>query len=230
MMKMKAVPHAIGAVVLFAAAAGTGMSMEPSNKNATPEARALLELFYRISGKYVLTGQHNFPNTRDRNSRFYARAVGKTPAIWSSDFGFAKDGDKDSYLARPDIVREAIRQHRKGAIVNLCWHAVPPTADEPVAFQPIPGANVPKDRLASVQGQLTDEQYTELLTPGTPLHRKWEAQVDEIAKFLKQLQDANVPVTIPGTPASMFWRWMFTAATSSRSTTTIWRSFRTGSR
>ena len=169
-------------------------AVEPSDPNATPEARALLELFYRISGEYTLTGQHNFPDARDRNSRFYAKEVGKTPAIWSSDFGFAEDGDKDSYLARPDIVKEAIRQHKKGAIVTLCWHAVPPTADEPVTFQPIPGVEAPPDKLASVQGQLTDDQYRELMTPGSPLRKRWEAQVDEVAKFLKQLQAANVPV------------------------------------
>jgi len=193
-MKTKNAICAIAVVVLVASTFGFSEAIEPSNPNATPEAKAMIELFHRISGKYLLTGQHNFPNARDRNSRFYAKEVGKTPAIWSSDFGFAEDGDKDSYLARPDIVKEAIRQHKKGAIVNLCWHAVPPTVDEPVTFQPIPGVEVAPDKLASVQGQLTDEQYRELMTPGTLLRQRWEAQVDEVAKFLKQLQDANVPV------------------------------------
>ena len=84
------------------------------NPNATPEAKALLDLYYRISGKYTLTGQHNYPSTRDLNSRFAFNYIGQTPVIWSSDMGFAKDGDKDSYLARPEIVKEAIRQHNKG--------------------------------------------------------------------------------------------------------------------
>jgi hypothetical protein len=86
---------------LIALTCELGFAIEPSNPNATPEAKALIELFHAVSSKYTLTGQHNFPNARDRNSRFYAREVGKTPAIWSSDFGYAKDGDKDSYLARP---------------------------------------------------------------------------------------------------------------------------------
>lgn len=193
-LKFKNIVHAMSFLVLIFTACELSAAVEPSNSNATSEARALIELFHRISGKYTLSGQHNFPNARDRNSRFYKKEVGKTPAIWSSDFGFAEDGDKDSYLARPDIVKEAIRQHKKGAIITLCWHAVPPTADEPVTFQPVPGVEVERDKLASVQGQLTDEQYKELLTPETPLRLKWEAQVDEIAKFLKQIQDANVPV------------------------------------
>jgi mannan endo-1,4-beta-mannosidase len=165
----------------------------PANPNATPEARALLRYLQGISGKHILTGQHNFPASGDRNTQFAAAYIGKTPVIWSQDFGFAAGGDKDSYLSRPAIVQEAIRQYKKGAIVNLCWHAVPPTADEPVTFQPLAGADSSKP-LASVQGRLTDEQYHDILTPGTELNKKWMKQVDQIAFFLRQLQDAKVPV------------------------------------
>ena len=166
--------------------------VQPVSPNASPEARAVLQMLHDLSGQYTLTGQHNFPNTRSRNSEFAARYIGKTPAIFASDFGFAKPGDTDSYLARPDIVQEAIRQYRRGSLVDLCWHAVPPTADEPVTFRPLPGSD-PK-RLASVQGRLTDEQFQEVLTPGTALYEHWCAQVDAIAVFLKQLQEAHVPV------------------------------------
>jgi mannan endo-1,4-beta-mannosidase len=165
---------------------------EPVNGNSSPEARALLELFYNISGKYLLTGQHNFPAIKDWNSRFFKEYTGKTPVIWSTDMGFAKYGDKDSYLARPDNVREAIRQHKKGSLITICWHAVPPTADEPVTFQP--QGRVSPDSLASVQGRLTDEQFREILTPGTMLYKRWAQQVDSVAGYLKQLSDASVPV------------------------------------
>lgn len=169
-----------------------GFSQEPVTPNASPEAKALLEFFYSISGKYTLTGQHNYPATRDLNSQFAAEYSGKTPAVWSTDMGFAEDGDTDSYLARPDIVKEAIRQHKKGAIITICWHAVPPTADEPVTFQP--RGPFPPDLLASVQGQLLDEQFKDVLTPGTRLYKRWEAQVDSVAFYLKQLQEAGVPI------------------------------------
>jgi len=171
---------------------GEEMSIQPANPNASPEARALLAFFYQISGKYILSGQHNYPNTGATNSRFAARYIGKRPVIWSSDMGFAKEGDKDSYRARPAIIKEAIRQHQQGAIVALCWHAVPPTADEPVTFQPLPGAN--PDSLLSVQGRLTDRQFQEILTPGTRLYSRWCAQVDTVAFYLKKLRDARVPV------------------------------------
>jgi len=167
-------------------------NIKPVSPNALPEAKALLEMIYSISGKYTLTGQHNYPNTHSRNSKFAEKVIGSTPVIWSTDMGFAEDGDTDSYLARPDIVKEAIRQHQMGNIVTLCWHAVPPTADEPITFRPLPGAD--PNKLESVQGQLTDGQFKDVLTPGTQLNKKWLAQVDTVAWFLKQLRDARVPV------------------------------------
>jgi mannan endo-1,4-beta-mannosidase len=182
------VPALLGLPALF----GGSDNVQPANPNASPEVRALLQVLHDLSGHYMLTGQHNFPNTKSRNSEFAAKYVGKTPAIFASDFGFAEAGNTDSYLARPDIVQEAIRQHQRGSLVALCWHAVPPTADEPVTFRPKPGSD-PKN-LASVQGQLTDEQFRDVLTPGTALHQHWCAQVDAIAVSLKQLQDAHVPV------------------------------------
>ena len=170
----------------------SGQKIEPVTPNASPETKALLEYLQGLSGKYTLSGQHNFPISRDRNTQFAADYIGKTPIVWSQDFGFSKDGDKDSFLARPSIVQEAIRQHKLGAIINLCWHAVPPTADEPVTFQPLPGAD--PNKLASVQGRLTEQQFHDLLTPGTDIYKQWLKQVDEIAGFLKQLETANVPV------------------------------------
>ena len=164
----------------------------PVTPNPSPEAKALLELMYSLSGQYTITGQHNYPNTRDRNSQFAAQYSGEHPAVWSTDMGFAEAGDTDSYLARPDIVDEAIRQHQQGSIITICWHAVPPTADEPVVFRQGPGAS--KDSLASVQGQLLDKQFQDVLTPGTALYKKWCAQVDSVAFYLKKLQEAKVPV------------------------------------
>ena len=166
--------------------------INPVTKNASPEVRALLNFFYNISGKYLLTGQHNYPNVKDRNTKFAAEYIGKTPIIYSTDWGFAFNDDKDSYLARQEIVDEVIRQNKLGSIITLCWHAVPPTADEPVTFQPLPGADSTK--LHSVQGHLLDQQFKEVLTPGTALNKHWCEQVDTIAVYLKKLQDAHVPI------------------------------------
>jgi mannan endo-1,4-beta-mannosidase len=172
---------------------GTDDTTQPVTPNASPEAKALLKFIYSISEKYMLTGQHNYPNVKLRNTEFAASYIGKTPVIYSTDWGFAKDGDTDSHLARPDIVKQAIEQHRKGALITICWHAVPPTADEPITFRPLPGkSNL--DSLATVQGQLLDRQFKDVLTPGTFLYKHWCSQVDSIAFYLKKLQDAHVPI------------------------------------
>jgi mannan endo-1,4-beta-mannosidase len=80
------------------------------------------------------------------------------------------------------MIEEVKRQYKNGAVITLTWHEVRPTDDEPVTF---------KD---SVQGHLTNAEWKELLTPGSPLNLRWCAQVDVVAGYLKQLQDAHVPV------------------------------------
>ena len=179
-------------IFLFLSYSVLAQNVNPVTPNASKEVVALLQLLYQLRGKHMLSGQHNFPISRGKNSAFASDYIGKTPVVWSQDFGFSKEGDKDSYLSRPDIVDEAIRQHKMGSIITLCWHAVPPTADEPVTFQPLRGSD--STRLASVQGNLTEQQFRDLFKKGTPTYKKWVAQVDEIAKYLKQLQDAHVPV------------------------------------
>ncbi len=148
-------------------------AQSPVNPHARfARKRALLKYLYSISGHYILTGQHNYPNTiANWTDRAYD-LTGKYPAVFGQDFGFQGGADKDSILARPALVEEAMRQYRNGAIVTFTWHAVRPTDDEPVTF---------KD---SVQGHLSDFEWPELLTPGTDLNKRWCAQVDVIAELV----------------------------------------------
>jgi mannan endo-1,4-beta-mannosidase len=178
-------------VKTFAGAAAAAMilfcqvpmaAQEPVNPHASPEARALLKYLYSISGHYTLAGQHNYPNTSARWTDRAYDLTGKYPALFGQDFGFEAGADKDSILARPELVEEAERQYRNGAVVTMTWHEVRPTDDEPVSFR------------ESVQGHLTDFEFKELLTPGSTLYNRWCAQVDLIAGYLKQLRDARVPV------------------------------------
>jgi mannan endo-1,4-beta-mannosidase len=152
------------------------------NPHATPEARALLQLIDSITGHSTLTGQHNFPNSISRWTDRAYDLTGKYPALFGQDFGFSGGEDKDSVQARPEMIAEAERQYAHGAVVALTWHAVRPTDDEPVSFHD------------SVQGHLSDFEWHELLTPGTDLNKRWCAQVDLVAGYLRQLQDAHVPV------------------------------------
>jgi mannan endo-1,4-beta-mannosidase len=159
---------------------------EPVNSNATPEARTLLKTLCAVSGKGILTGQHNFPNQRSQDSDKVFAIAGKYPAIWGSDFGFTDGEDKDSVLHRDLMIEEAKKQAAAGSIVYLCWHMLRPTEDEPGQ----PGASW----RGSVQARLTDDQWQDLITSDTPLHQRWEKYMDTAAGYLKQLQDAHIPV------------------------------------
>jgi mannan endo-1,4-beta-mannosidase len=154
----------------------------PVNPHATPEARALLKYLASISGQGIVTGQHNYPNTGAHYTELAYSITGKYPGLFGQDFGFSGGDDKDSVLSRQAMILEAERQYHNGAVITLTWHEVRPTDDEPVTFHD------------SVQGHLSDGEWKELLTPGTPLYNRWCAQVDVVAGYLRQLQDAHVPV------------------------------------
>jgi mannan endo-1,4-beta-mannosidase len=168
--------------VLTASALFAQAAPEPVNPHATPEARALLAYLNSISGKAIIAGQHNYPNVGARWTDMAYDLTGKYPGLFGGDFGFSAGEDKDSVLSRPALVAEVGRQYKNGAVIALTWHEVRPTEDEPVTFK------------ESVQGHLTDAEWKELLTPGSPLNLRWCAQVDVIAGYLKQLRDAHVPV------------------------------------
>ena len=139
-------------------------------------------IFESISGKATIAGQHNFSNAGARWTDMAYDLTAKYPGLFGSDFGFSGGDDKDSVLSRPAMIEEVERQYKNGAVIALTWHEVRPTDDEPVTFHD------------SVQGHLTDAEWKELLTPGSPLNLRWCAQVDVIAGYLAELRDAHVPV------------------------------------
>lgn len=174
-------PLASLALLLWSTASFAAKS-EPVVPNPSTEAKALLKYLYKLSGRQILTGQHNAPLMGSTRLVGIHKQTGLYPAIYGQDFGFSEPGSWDGINFRQHIVDEAIRRHREGFIITLMWHAVVPTHDEPGSFE------------QSVQAKLTDEEWRLLLTPGTPLNERWQAQVDVIAWHLKQLQYAHVPV------------------------------------
>jgi mannan endo-1,4-beta-mannosidase len=163
----------------------------PVNPNATPEAKELLAKICAVSGKGILTGQHNFPNQRNLDTEAIHSTTGKYPAIWGSDFGFLDGEDKDAITHRNLMIEEAKRQYAAGSIIYLCWHMLRPTEDEPGKSNP---GGTSESWGGSVQARLTDDQWLELITSDSPLHQRWEKYMDTAAGYLKQLQDAHIPV------------------------------------
>jgi mannan endo-1,4-beta-mannosidase len=168
---------ALGVAALMVAARLSAQGPQPANPNASPAARELLAYLYAISGQQTLAGQHNYNEAMDRYSRRAQEIAGTMPAVWGTDFIW--EGTRDP---GPEIVAEAIRKHRDGFIVTLMWHAGRPTDDPPFGWS------------TSIQGELTDAEWEQLVTPGSPLNLRWQGQVDRIAGYLAQLRDADVPV------------------------------------
>jgi mannan endo-1,4-beta-mannosidase len=165
----------VAVLLLFSISAFS--QFKPANKNASPEAQKLLSYLYSFNGKQTLAGQHNPAPNFSQFMDTVKSLTGKYPAVWGTDFILRGTIDYG-----PEIVKEAIKKYQEGYIVTLMWHAGRPTDDPPYGWK------------ESIQAELDDAQWKELTTPGTALNKRWEAQVDKIASFLKQLQEANVPV------------------------------------
>ena len=149
----------------------------PVNKNASPEAKQLLSYLYNIKGKYILSGQHNYNESMNRFSDSVKVITGKEPAVWSTDF--ISDGITDPGQAIVDACKQ---KHKDGYLITLMWHQGRPGDDPPYGWK------------ESIQGKLTDQQWKDLTTPGTNLYNRWLAQIDVVAGYLKQLNDAHIPV------------------------------------
>jgi mannan endo-1,4-beta-mannosidase len=154
----------------------------PVTPDASSEAVNLLEFVTGISGHQTLAGQHNVPLVGSNRLEGVHKAIGRYPAVFGQDFGFARAGDWDGINFRQRTIDEAIRLTQEGFIVTLMWHAVRPIEEEPVTFRD------------AICGKLSDAQWKDLITPGSAIHERWKSQVDVIAWHLKQLREAAIPV------------------------------------
>lgn len=155
----------------------------PVNKNASKEAKELLNYLYQISGKKTLYGMHNIIGGMSKPTDSIYKITGKYPAIWGGDFGFADENhDIDNIKYRPLLVPEIKKQYQRGSIIVMSYHQANPFLGEPTPFE------------GGIISKLTDAQWKELTTPGTPLYKKWTIQMDLIAVYFKQLQDAHIPI------------------------------------
>lgn len=163
----------------------------PVNENASPEACRLLPYLYEIRGTHILAGQHSY---NERPNQFFERLhelTGKLPVVWGTEFIWRGTSDSDQ-----EVIDEAIRKHCEGHLVTLMWHAGRPTDEPPFRWR------------ESIQGELTDEEWEELTTPGTPLHTRWLARIDIVAGYPARLRDAGVPVLWrPYHEMNSVWFW-----------------------
>ncbi len=155
----------------------------PINPNATTSTKRLFSYLYSISGKYTLAGQHHQPSNMSTRGDSIFTLTGKYPALWGGDFGFSDERhNTDNIIYRKDLVAEIKKQFARGSVITITYHQANPVIGEPCDFN------------GGIISSLSDQEWNDLLTPGTEVYEKWRKQMDLLADYLKQVRDADIPV------------------------------------
>lgn len=153
----------------------------PVNLKASDEARELLYYLYSLKGNYTLAGQHNYLEEPEQSSTLVADTTGQTPALHGFELGAILNQSKDELKKqRQRVVDSAIRTHKAGAIVTMTYHAA------------LPGQCECWGQVNN--GGISQAEFKEIITPGTDLYKQLLVDIDDVATYLKKLQDAKVPV------------------------------------
>ncbi len=86
--------------------------------------------------------------------------------------------------ARNITIEEIKARHAEGHIITLMWHGCFPTD----------GDCCDGSSIWAMENRPSPEQWNELVTEGTELNDAWKISADKIAGYLKQLQEADIPV------------------------------------
>jgi len=151
------------------------------NSDEPQSSRSPLEYLQSISGKKILSGQHNREPNSDpaKWTQWIFETTGKYPALWGGDFLFQAENIEHRWT----MIEEARKQWEGGAVISIMWHACNPAlGGEPCGWQ------------SSLLTTMSDESWTELITEGTQLNKVWKSMMDEVAVYLEFLQDNQVEV------------------------------------
>ena len=152
-----------------------------NNTSQTTKTFKTLEYLKSVSGNKTIAGVHNRePNaTPAKWTEEIFKATGRYPGLWSGDFLFQADNINN----RKIMIDEALRQWKKGSIVNIMWHACNPALQQPCGWDK-----------SGVLSKLTDKQWNELITDGSTLNEQWKRMMDEVSVHLQFLKDNGVEV------------------------------------
>ncbi|WP_379144092.1 PA14 domain-containing protein [Paenibacillus sp. sgz500992] len=178
------------AVLLTAMPLGFGLSPStaeassstavPVNPDASAEAVKLLSNLYSITGKGIISGQHDYLESPDEFSNKLKGTSGEYAALHGYELGVIS-GQSESTAAsqRKNVVNSAINWYKNGGIVAMTFH------------QNLPGTAY---LWSNVQKPLTQAEFNRYVTPGTAEYASLITDLDKVAVSLKSLRDAGVPV------------------------------------
>jgi len=155
------------------------LTMQPAHAATNGK---VLNYLYSISGTKTLSGQHNREPNSDpaKWTNWIYSVTGWYPGLWGGDFLYLYDDVQP--CNRWKMITEAKNQWDNGALVTLMWHVCPPTIPEPCGWED------------GIMSDLTDIQWTELVSDGTALNNQWKARIDTIVPYLQYLKCNGVEV------------------------------------
>ncbi|MNM01055.1 Mannan endo-1,4-beta-mannosidase [compost metagenome] len=158
----------------------TRTAQSPVNPNATQEARELLQYLYDQSGKGLISGQHDYLEAPDDQMNKLKKLTGQYAILHGYELGPISGQSADMIdKQRRGVVQSAINWYKGGGIVAMTFHEY------------LPGTS---PDWSNVSKWISQDQFNAYVTPGTAEYNQLIADLDQVAVYLKMLQDAGVPV------------------------------------
>lgn len=161
-------------------------SKELSDKEASPEAKSLMNYLVDTYGNNIISGQQEYYGTsRDDEFNYIYELCGDYPAIRGFDFGETCP----LYYWDAKTAERAIEWvNEKGGIATASWHINVPTTMADYTL----GSTM--DFQQTTYSEKTDFVTANVMVEGTVEHDYFLLAVDNLAKSLQKLEDANVPL------------------------------------
>jgi mannan endo-1,4-beta-mannosidase len=186
------------ASVLTAAAVAAVVFVWPATESAqafpaTPKQN-VLNYLRSITGNHIVSGQHNKEpaSAPGQYTQQVKDVTGQYPGLWGGDLMF----NATDVANRQRVVDQARTEWANGSLVALTWHVCPPTGGSGCAFE------------GGVKSNVSDAQFSQIITGGSALNNAWKRRLDEVVPYLQQLKNAGVPVLFrPLHEMNESWNW-----------------------
>lgn len=183
----------LAAVAVFTAAYAWPAADPAQAFPATPKQN-VVNYLHSISGTSIVSGQHNKEpaSAPGQYTQQVKDVTGQYPGLWGGDLMFnAADAAN-----RQRVVDQAKTEWANGSLVSLTWHVCPPTGGSTCAFE------------GGVKSNISNAQFSQILTNGSALNNTWKQRLDEVVPYLQQLKNAGVPVLFrPFHEMNESWNW-----------------------
>lgn len=169
---------ALAAAAVFTAAYVWPAAESAQAFPATPKQN-VVNYLRSISGTSIVSGQHNKEpaSAPGQYTQQVKDVTGQYPGLWGGDLMFnAADAAN-----RQRVVDQAKTEWANGSLVSLTWHVCPPTGGSTCAFE------------GGVKSNISNAQFSQILTNGSALNNTWKQRLDEVVPYLQQLKNAEYP-------------------------------------